>query len=217
MADLENNSVSINPQDFNYTPTPWKARDYPNKEDGYWIDCDSWEHKGRGGCRGGTLATAHDTGTGEGNAKANSLRITACVNACEGISNEALENGVINDLIYALKLQMHWTMRDGTPCSCPAGENEDDEFTRPKKMPTMHASGCSDARAALAKLKSGQLPERKIAKGDRVILSRVRHAEYKGQVGEVVKIVKSRNQVSVRLESGVLYDANPENIDRHPA
>ncbi len=217
MADLENQSVSTNPQDLNYTPTPWKARDYPNKEGGYWIDCDSWEHKRRGGCRGGTLATAHNDGAGpEGNAKANALRITSAVNACEGISNEALDSNVIKDLVRALKLQMSWTMRDGTPCNCPAGENEGD-FDQPKKMPTVHASHCEDARAALTKLKSGQLPVRKLAKGDRVILSRVRHSEYKGQVGEVVKIVKSRNQVSVRLESGVLYNANPENIDRHPS
>ena len=38
------------------------------------------------------------------------------------------------DLLRALRFQASWTMRDGTPCACPAGKNEDE----PKgKMPTV--------------------------------------------------------------------------------
>lgn len=54
------------------------------------------------------------------------------------------------ELLYALQLLMCWKMRDGSPYCCPAGENEGD-FDQPKEMPTIHASGCSDACAALAK------------------------------------------------------------------
>lgn len=54
------------------------------------------------------------------------------------------------DLLGALQMQMSWKMRDGTPCCCPAGEHEDD-MPRPKKMPTVHASNCVEARAALKK------------------------------------------------------------------
>jgi hypothetical protein len=55
------------------------------------------------------------------------------------------------ELLRALKLQMCWTMRDGSPCCCPAGENELDEHKRSKKMPTLHSSRCQDSRDAIAK------------------------------------------------------------------
>ena len=35
--------------------------------------------------------------------KANAARIVACVNACAGISNEALESGLIGELVVALE------------------------------------------------------------------------------------------------------------------
>jgi hypothetical protein len=54
-------------------------------------------------------------------------------------------------LLRALKLRMPWKMRDGSPCCCPAGEKEGGN-NEPKKMPTVHASVCEDARAALAQV-----------------------------------------------------------------
>lgn len=36
-------------------------------------------------------------------AEANARRIVACVNACEGLSTEALEQGVVGELLAALK------------------------------------------------------------------------------------------------------------------
>ena len=54
------------------------------------------------------------------------------------------------DLLRALKFQASWTMRDGTPCACPAGSDE----CEPKgKMPTMHSTSCEMLRAAIAKAK----------------------------------------------------------------
>lgn len=47
----------------------------------------------------------------------------------------------------ALSGLMSWTMRDGTPCGCPAGREESEPR---KRMPTTHSTACEDARAALA-------------------------------------------------------------------
>jgi len=55
------------------------------------------------------------------------------------------------EIVFALRAQMRWKMRDGTPCNCLAGEREGDE-PLPKRMPTVHASHCDVARAALALL-----------------------------------------------------------------
>jgi len=52
----------------------------------------------------------------------------------------------VPQLIAALKMQVNWRMRDGSPCACPAGQNEDE---RKGKMPTIHATSCEDLRAAL--------------------------------------------------------------------
>ena len=60
-----------------HTPGPWKARSIKNDEGGIWIDCDAWRHKGRGGLLGGTLATAHANGTGDGSVGANAKLIAA--------------------------------------------------------------------------------------------------------------------------------------------
>lgn len=59
------------------------------------------------------------------------------------------------ELLYALRLLMCWTMRDGSPCCCPAGKSEGDS-DQPTKMPTFHASGCSDARAVIAKVEKDE-------------------------------------------------------------
>ncbi|MDE2098467.1 MAG: hypothetical protein KGL39_14535 [Patescibacteria group bacterium] len=57
------------------------------------------------------------------------------------------------DLLKALKFQASWTMRDGTPCACPAGENE----SEPKrKMPILHSTACEMLRTAIAKAEEGR-------------------------------------------------------------
>lgn len=60
-----------------YTPGPWKARGYANDEGGIWIDCDSWKNPKTASCRGGTLATAHKNGAGEGTVEGNAKLIAA--------------------------------------------------------------------------------------------------------------------------------------------
>lgn len=40
----------------------------------------------------------------------------------------------------------------------------------------------------------------------------VLHQQYAWQYGTVEKVIKSRNMVSVRLESGDRYDAYPQNV-----
>lgn len=55
------------------------------------------------------------------------------------------------ELLYAIKLQVSWIMRDGTPCVCPAGRDED----YPKgEMPTVHSTACEYLRAAISKAES---------------------------------------------------------------
>lgn len=46
-----------------HTPGPWKARSYRSNEGSIWIDCDAYSKSGKTSL-GGTLATAHATGTG---------------------------------------------------------------------------------------------------------------------------------------------------------
>ena len=52
------------------------------------------------------------------------------------------------DLLAALQMQIDWRMRDGSPCACPAGQDEDEQRG---KMPTIHATSCDELRAAIAK------------------------------------------------------------------
>jgi len=40
----------------------------------------------------------------------------------------------------------------------------------------------------------------------------VLHQQYAWQYGTVEKVIKSRNMISVRLESGDRYDAYPQNV-----
>lgn len=52
------------------------------------------------------------------------------------------------DLVKASLGILPWRMRDGSPCGCPAGKDEDE----PKgKMPALHSTACQDMREALAK------------------------------------------------------------------
>jgi len=54
------------------------------------------------------------------------------------------------DLLDALEALMCWKIRDGSPCCCPAGIDEDDPNG---PMPTVHSTVCQQARAAIAKAK----------------------------------------------------------------
>lgn len=63
-----------------HTPGPWKARDCKTKNGDIWIDCDAWVNRKSASCLGGTLATAHGTGTGNGSVEANARLIAAAPN-----------------------------------------------------------------------------------------------------------------------------------------
>ena len=56
------------------------------------------------------------------------------------------------EMYEALRLLSPWKMRDGTRCFCPAGRDEDEPRG---KMPTTHATGCEEARAAVTKATGG--------------------------------------------------------------
>ena len=58
----------------------------------------------------------------------------------------------------ALKMQASWKMRDGSPCACPAGKNEDEPRG---KMPTMHSTACGYLRAALSESSGSDAPTKK--------------------------------------------------------
>lgn len=50
--------------------------------------------------------------------------------------------------------------------------------------------------------------------GDAVRLKdTVRHAEYRGMCGTVVRVVKSRGVVTIKGDSGKKYGALPENVE----
>ena len=53
-----------------------------------------------------------------------------------------------DQMLEALKAQASWTMRDGTPCACPAGKNE---YEPKGRMPIMHSTSCEMLRTAVAK------------------------------------------------------------------
>jgi len=66
-----------------------------------------WEFDGSGG-RWSLLQGDHEADIGElGSAysAANARRIVACVNACAGLSTEALESGALADLVKAVGCQ----------------------------------------------------------------------------------------------------------------
>lgn len=75
---------------MSHTPGPWKARDYPNKNGDIWIDCDAYANSVKGKCLGGTLATAHATGTGKGNIKENAYLIAAAPELLEALKELVL-------------------------------------------------------------------------------------------------------------------------------
>jgi hypothetical protein len=51
--------------------------------------------------RGKTIAIAYQNENIDGDALANAKRIAACVNACAGITNDALEEGLIEEALIA--------------------------------------------------------------------------------------------------------------------
>ena len=51
------------------------------------------------------------------------------------------------DLLNALKMQVTYRMRDGSPCGCPAGREEDEPTGT---MPLHHSTSCQMLRDALA-------------------------------------------------------------------
>ena len=54
-----------------------------------------------------------------------------------------------------------------------------------------------------------------VQKGDRVQLGpNVRHANFAGLLGKVRGPVKSRQVVTVEVDDGRYYDANPENVQK---
>ena len=57
------------------------------------------------------------------------------------------------ELLEALRAQVNWRMRDGSPCACPAGRDEDEPRGT---MPTLHATNCDYLRAAILKAEGVQ-------------------------------------------------------------
>jgi hypothetical protein len=51
--------------------------------------------------RGKTIAIAYQNENIDGDALANAKRIAACVNACEGITNEVLDEGILEEALVA--------------------------------------------------------------------------------------------------------------------
>lgn len=59
------------------------------------------------------------------------------------------------EMLYALKYQILWKMRDGSPCACPAGKNEEGNFSK-GEMPELHSTACEVIRRALARATEGE-------------------------------------------------------------
>ena len=76
-----------------HTPTPWTI----NKEANRGRSIDGGKHAEIATCWLCVGSTGKEM-------EANAARIVACVNACDGISNEALDAGVIAELVQALKI-----------------------------------------------------------------------------------------------------------------
>jgi hypothetical protein len=51
--------------------------------------------------RGKTIAIAYQNKNIDGDDLANANRIVACVNACEGVTNDALEEGLVEEALVA--------------------------------------------------------------------------------------------------------------------
>jgi len=51
--------------------------------------------------RGKTIAIAYENKNIDGDDLANAKRIAACVNACEGLTNEVLDEGILEDALVA--------------------------------------------------------------------------------------------------------------------
>ena len=81
-----------------HTPGPWRACDTIIFNPKGSLMKDKTDHIGGQIANVGGLGVANDT-----ELKANVRRIVAAINACEGISTEALEQGVVAELLEALQ------------------------------------------------------------------------------------------------------------------
>ena len=98
---------------MNHTKEPWKAdlrlgcfAIYPNGQDRNCLECardDAIVYQNGRGDKSSPDGYRYLTAEQEANAK----RIVACVNACAGITNEALENGVIKEA-----MELFWRVSD---------------------------------------------------------------------------------------------------------
>jgi hypothetical protein len=80
-----------------HTPEPWRVTPeaaYISSDAGYVPITSPFREGFHQGMYGGATPEA----------RANTERIVTCVNTCAGITNEALENGAISDLLKAAKL-----------------------------------------------------------------------------------------------------------------
>jgi hypothetical protein len=81
-----------------HTPGPWKPRSYPNAQGDIWIDCEAYSNEKLGtGPLGGTLATAHRNGTGNGSADANARLIAAAPDLLEALVEMMREYEPLNE------------------------------------------------------------------------------------------------------------------------
>lgn len=83
-----------------WTPEPWKVGPYPEFSHNKVVCITNTE-----------TYVFSDTAIGEDEDQANAERIVACVNACAGISTEALEQGVVKELYEQLlccKAALEW-------------------------------------------------------------------------------------------------------------
>ena len=88
--------------------------------------------------------------------KNNPGRWIAHIEFSSGVTGEDRANAnllsLAPELLQALTMQVSWKMRDGSPCACPAGKNEDGEDSK-GKMPTTHSTACQHLRDVLMKVK----------------------------------------------------------------
>ena len=128
-----------------HTPGPWHCKTMEPKYGGWSVGKTRHIEAGKS-CDAltGRDMPAHDSDS----------RIARVLDGCAGANShaEAEANARLiaaaPDLLAALKDQVTWTMRDGTPCACPAGRHEDEPTG---KMPTIHSTSCETLRAAIAK------------------------------------------------------------------
>ena len=95
--------------DEKHTPEPWRVGDQ-NGHGGIVIETDD---RVVAAVYLNVVSTAWESGQNtidqpqNAEAKANARRLVACVNACELITTESLESGLINDALHALEIESH--------------------------------------------------------------------------------------------------------------